>query len=113
MSRTSIFVNSFVIRSNDAVRVAVDRANTDQNGVLTRTEAAALPATLKDNYDAYQERQSNGVVGGTRFAEDYVRSVAQAAARADTNHDGILTRREARALPADLRDDFESVLAKR
>jgi hypothetical protein len=113
MSRTSIFVNSFVIRSNDAVRVAVDRANSDKNAFLTRTEAEALPTNLKDNYDAFQERQANGVVGGARFAEEYVQSVARAAAAADTNRDGILTRREARALPLDLQDNFESVLAKR
>lgn len=113
MSRTSIFVNSFVIRSNDAVRVAVASANTDKNGFLTRREAGALPANLKDNYDAYQQRQSNGVVGSARFAEEYVRSVAQAAAAADVNRDGVLTKREARALPVDLQDNFEAVLARR
>ena len=113
MSRTSIFVNSFVIRSNDAVRVAVDRANTDKTAFLTRAEAGALPANLKDNYDAYQRRQSNGVVGSARFAKEYVRSVARAAATADTNRDGVLTKREARGLPVDLQDNFESVLAKR
>ena len=112
MSR-SIFVNSFVIRSNDAVRVAVDRANADKNGLLTRSEAQALPANLKDNYDAFQQRQSNGVVGTARFAEEYVRYVAQASAAADTNRDGILTKSEARTLPVDLQDNFESVLAKR
>jgi hypothetical protein len=113
MSRTSIFVNSFVIRSNDAVRVAVDRANTDKNPFLTRAEAEALPANLKDSFDAYQRRQSNGVVGAARFAEEYVRFVARAATAADTNRDGVLTKREARGLPVELHDNFESVLAKR
>jgi hypothetical protein len=113
MSRTSIFVNSFVIRSNDAVRVAVDRANANGNAFLTRAEATALPANLKDNYDAFQAQQPTGVVGAERFADAFVRSVARAAAAADANGDGVLTRREARALPAELRDNFESVLAKR
>lgn len=113
MGNNTIFVGSFIIRSNDHVRTAVARANGNRNAYLTKAEAQSLPADLRDNFKNYRASRGNGAVSAEQFSADYVKYVAREAREADLNHDEILTRREARQLPADLQDNFESVLAPR
>src|SRR5262249_34499061 len=87
-------------------------ANANRNPWLTTREAEALPVHFRDNYDNYRAAQGNRLASEEGFTESFAEYVTRAAQAADADGDGIISRAESHALPADLRDNWQ-LLAER
>lgn len=105
MART-VKTSEFSAASARYVDAAVKKANTNANAFLTKAEAAALPADLKDNYQRFRLDDPRGIASAKLFAKGYAEHVRAAAERADVNGDGVIAATEARYLPKDLQDNF-------
>ena len=103
----AVKVGQFIQSSAAYVRANVRRANTDGNAYLTKAEAKALPADLRDNFEAHRVgSQANSRVTASKFEQKYTDYVAIKAKAADKNHDGYLSPSEVKNLPVDLRDNY-------
>src|SRR4051794_1311340 len=97
----------FIAASKTYARAVVEKANKNNNRYLTKSEAAALPKDLQDNFTNFRAKAKNsGSVGAEEFITHYGAYVETMVGIADKNGDGVLTRAEAATLPEDLRDNF-------
>lgn len=108
----SVKTSAFISSSAKYVKAAVEKANANGNAYLTKAEAAMLPLDLQDNFAAYRAGTSTS---GGALASDFVRSyeayVAAMASQADRTGNGILSLADAKDLPVDLQDNFETYRA--
>lgn len=86
---------------------AYSEFDTDQDGVISRQEAQALPALAK-NFHRIDTNRSGGI-DGNEYAAATLNIADLRFDDVDVNGDGVISEREAGAMPVSLQEAFDTV----
>lgn len=112
MTRITRFsIDDLVASGSRYVADRARRADANQDGSLSATEAAQLAHDLQDDFAGSDFKTSRGSVAVSNFVREFEVNLRAWATEVDHNADGFITRTDAKRLPQHLRDNVANYIA--